>query len=200
MARKPIIRSNEFPYHITGRGNNRSDFPTNASITWRIFSASLGALNRTMGVKVHAFVMMPNHFHLIASTPEEELGVVMKHFMQSVTQTVNRNCGQSGRIFGSRYHGSLIDTQSYYDYAMKYVYRNPVRASLCTRAQDYQYSSLRGLLGIDPLQFTLSPAYDHHSLFPNDNKAEYLNWLNEPFHTEYEFRIKHGLKKTLFSP
>jgi putative transposase len=150
--------------------------------------------------RVHALVMMPNHFHMLLSTPEEDIGRVMQHFMRSVTKTVNRNSGRSGRIFGARYHWSLIDTPLYYAHAFKYVYRNPVKARLVERVEDYPYSTLRSLLGADSARFALHYPFEPVSrLIPADMEP-LLFWLNQAFREKHEEAIRRGLRKTVFAP
>lgn len=64
---------------------------------------------------------------------------------------------------------------AYYKTAYKYVYRNPVAAGLCARAEDYEYSSLRGVLGRGDLA---APVIDNMGLIFNARKV--LAWLNTP--------------------
>jgi putative transposase len=130
MPRKNLIRSNVYPYHVTARGNNKASFPCEPYQTWEIFNEKILEVQKKFGVKIHAFVMMSNHFHLLITTPHEDLGKVMETFMRSITRTMNAKSGRTGRVFGGPYHWSLINSNVYYDCALKYVYRNPVKAKL----------------------------------------------------------------------
>lgn len=144
---------------------------------------------------------MPNHFHLVLSTPNEDLGIVMKLVMGSVTKTLNRISRRSGRVFGARYHWTLLDSERYFACAFKYAYRNPIKATLCERVEDYQYSTLQGLMGNAPLPIPIYFPFggNSYSIVPEEHTS-LMNWLNQPFRKEYELAIKKGLKKTRFAP
>jgi len=108
--------------------------------------------------------------------------------------------GRTGRVFGARYHWSLINTDGYFDYALKYVYRNPVRAGLVKNVEDYAMSSLAGILKKQNPLFQLFPLNETLSIIPEDNVKYFLDWLNQPFKKELEESIQRGLKKKNFLP
>lgn len=199
MARKPLVRSNFLPYHITARGNNREPFPCEFDQAWKVFSINLNDIITLFGVKIHAFVLMPNHFHLLLTTPADDLGLVMQHFMKSVTKTINMISGRSGRVFGGKYHWSLVDNDHYLDSALKYIYRNPVKAGLAMKVEEYAYSSIREFISHDT-PFSILPSSYNSTLVPDGEVQNYLSWLNRPFNGEQEEAIRIGLKKRKFSP
>ncbi|MBC7398155.1 MAG: transposase [Bdellovibrionales bacterium] len=200
MARKLLFRSSVFPYHVTARGNNREDFPVSLQVMWEIFGKYFAEIEKEYHAKIHAFVLMPNHFHLLISTPKEDLGVVMQKLMREVTKKANAKSGRTGRIFGARYHWSVIMNENYYDCALKYVYRNPVKADLVDRAEEYLYSTLANVLGKSELHFTLRPHNGEHEIIPYGQEHEFLSWLNQAFQTEQDHEIKKGLLRTTFEP
>ncbi len=153
------------------------------------------------GVQIHALVVMNNHFHLIITTPNEDLGQVMQYFIGSITRTLNLISGRSGRVFGTRYHQSLINSTPYFSHVLKYVYRNPVRAGVCEAVEEYPYSTLQGLLGRSWLSFPIHYPFGlgGYYLIPDQTDA-FLDWLNHPFKKEHEELIRKGLKRTEFQP
>lgn len=199
MARKTLIRSNEHPYHVTGRANNREHFPIALNRVWEICIQELLETEIRFGIRVHAFVLMPNHFHLLVSTPNEDIGQSMQYFMQSVTKITNHRAGRSGRVFGSKYHWSLIHCVDYFDCAIKYVYRNPVKAGICDRVEEYEFSTLGSVLGRYRSELQLHPPIGEQFLTPQNQPLEYVNWLNIPFRSEDEILIQKGLKRTTFT-
>lgn len=199
MPRKPLIRSKTHPYHVTARCNNREVFPSSLSEIWKIHCYELNEISEKFQCAIHAFVLMPNHFHLLISTPNEDLGIVMQNFILSITKKINRNSRRTGRVFGSRYHWSLIDNEHYYDCALKYIYRNPVKAGLSQKVQDYSYSSMKNLLE-NHFIFRLSPAMGHENNIPENQTEKFLDWMNHPFPNEDETLIKRALQKSLFTP
>jgi putative transposase len=201
MPRKNLIRSAELPYHVTARVNNREIFPLEIEKVWNIFTNLCLECTIVYEVQIHAFVLMPNHFHLIITTPKYDLGKVMEHFMKSGTKTINSFSGRSGRIFGGPYHWSLIGSTIYFANALKYVYRNPVRANLCAIVETYRYSTLYGLVGNDRLLFPLFYPFGLGEFLNIPNKTnELVYWLNQQWTCEHEDLIRSGLKKTTFKP
>ena len=150
-------------------------------------------------VEIHALVLMPNHFHMILTVPQHDLGKLMSVFMNSITRTANLLSGRSGHLFGGPYHWSLINSSRYFGHALKYVYRNPVRAKICSVAEDYPFSTLQGLLGSAHLPFPLYLTRVGMELdLPSAETSKHLEWLNKPFPKEAEDLIQRGLRKRLF--
>ncbi len=201
MPRKTLIRSTEFPYHVTARANNREPFPASLELVWSVFGEHFVEMESMFQTKVHGFVLMPNHFHLLIATPAEDLGEVMQYLMRSVTKTLNAKTKRSGRIFGAKYHWSLITTTAYFDCALKYIYRNPVRAGLLERVEGWPYSTLQKVMyERSRLPFMLSPPLGQLGLVPGSRLQEYVDWLNTPFQTEHQDAIQMALRRTTFLP
>jgi REP element-mobilizing transposase RayT len=201
MSRKTLVRSTHFPYHITARANNKEPFHLCLGSAWKVFNDQLFEMSILFGIQIHAFVLMPNHFHLLITTPNEDLGLVMQNLMRSITRALNLKSGRSGRVFGARYHWTLINSHVYFSHAYKYVYRNPVKADLSKNVEDYPFSTLNGLLGFQSLYFPLYfPFGEDRFAFIPDTVQEQLTWLNKPFKKEHDQGINKLLKKTVFSP
>lgn len=130
MPRSKLVRTDDLPYHIVARCNNREPFPCPLDRAWKAFCELLYEFSVQGRLRVHAFVLMPNHFHLIASTPDADLDRVMMDFMRTITRTIQFISGRTGHIFGGPYRQSLIDSTRYFAHAFKYVYRNPVKGGL----------------------------------------------------------------------
>lgn len=200
MPRRILVRSNVSPYHVTARCNNREPFHNDLDEVWKIFTFEFNSVVETHQALIHAFVLMPNHFHLIISTPKDDLGLVMRTFMASVTKHLNTKSGRIGRVFGSRYHWSLISSTHYYDCALKYVYRNPVKAGLTENVENYPYSTLIIALGNRAADIPISPVLGYDFNIPGNNNSKFLGWLNQPFQGEQHQAIHKALQKKKFSP
>ena len=96
MPRKKFIQDDFCPYHVTARGNNKEPFPLDLKTLWSIFNSECLNQTITSGAEIHALVLMPNHFHLILTTPEDNLGVVMSKLLSYVTKEANLRAGRSG--------------------------------------------------------------------------------------------------------
>lgn len=140
---------------------------------------------------------MPNHVHLILSTPEAHIGKIMQKLMVDVTKELNRISRRSGYVFQGPYYRTLIENDVYYQNAVKYVLRNPVKAGLCEQVQDWPYSSLQFLMGNIKPSFQVSPP-----LLPIDPSFElpvaesFLAWLNSNFRDqETAKKIRDAFRK-----
>ncbi len=133
----------EFPgawYHVMNRGLAR----TRVFRRRRDYLEFLQLLNDAWarwGVEIHAYCLMPNHYHLLARTPEPNLGRVMRHINGLYTQTYNRARNRDGPIFRGRYKAVLVQAEVYWTWLSRYVHRNPLEAGLVENLDDYSWSS-----------------------------------------------------------
>jgi putative transposase len=199
MPRKQLIRSTVHPYHVTVRCNNKEQFYCDLSFVWKTFAIEFNNIMERFHPKIHAFLLMPNHFHLLITTPAEDLGVIMQNLISPTTKIINVKSGRSGRVFGARYHWSLINSANYYDCALKYVYRNPVKAGIVDSVQNYAFSTLRSVLGHEKYPFLIEPPSGYDFNIPSNKRLEFLDWLNQPFKTEEEQSIRFGFTKSRFN-
>ncbi len=176
MPRRRFFPTDQFPYHVTARSHNKEFFPVPMNELWEIFSRYLYFITLAYGVRIHAFVLMSNHFHMIISTPNANLDQAMNYLMREVSKAINRDSERINQVFGGPYHWTVIKNRTYYHHAYKYVYRNPVEARMCTRVEAHPYSTLRGIIGMDRLPF---PTFDNMNLITQLGKQ--LEWLNSPF-------------------
>lgn len=167
------IFQTEFPIHIVNRSNNKERFPADLSEVWRIFEDYLFLVSKHHGLKILSFVLMPNHFHLLAIDSEGTLAASMEYLMRETAKEINRKSCRINRVWGDSYRASIIPTHHYFSTAYKYVYRNPVEAGLSLRVEDYKFSTLAGLLG---QQRCIIPIEEDPLLF--DYSEQTLNWLN----------------------
>jgi REP element-mobilizing transposase RayT len=163
------------------------------SVVWEIFSEQLFFINRAYKIQIYAFVLMHNHFHLLPSSPQENLSEAMNWFMREVSRTISRHCGRINQTFGRPHHPSIITTDEYFLNAYRYIYRNPVEAGLVDRPEKYRYSTLPGLLGLNHLGF---PVAADDVLFPDVKNT--LAWLNTPYKDGERELIAKGLKQKTF--
>ena len=133
---------------MTQRGNRRCqvffrDAHRRAYLTWLREYSDLHA------VEVLAYCLMPNHVHLVlVPSTADALHRVMKPLHMRYAQRVNRDRDWHGHLFQGRYFSSALD-EAYLWAAVRYVERNPVRAKLVSRAEDFPWSSARGHCGLD---------------------------------------------------
>lgn len=199
MPRRRPEKNREFPYHINARANNREPFPGDREYIWKTFTGELFLQHVLHKVRVHAFVLMPNHFHLILTSPEKDLGDVMRDFLASSTRIINAKTRRTGHILGGPYFATLIKDPLYYLHAYKYALRNPVKANLCKQVIDYPFSTYHEVLGYRPLRVPVFPpgwSLDAH--LPQD--LEWVDhWLNRAHRSEEAEAIRRALRKKEFA-
>jgi len=193
MPKKKIIRSSDFPYHISARCNNREWFSVPISVVWKIFADYLYFISFAYKVEIHAFVLMSNHYHLLARTPEGNLDQAMLYLQRETSRRVARESDRINHVFGGPYHSSLIQDANHYNNVYKYILRNPIGVGLSKRVEEYPYSSLRGLLGYEKLLF---PTVGNLELFTNTEG--FLNWLNLEYDEDELEVIQKGIRRKSF--
>lgn len=197
MPRKPLIYTHENPYHISARSNNKEWFYLPLSECWTIFAAGLNHLHLEYGFLTHLFVLMDNHYHLVGTCSEKHnLGEVMSWFQKYVSRKINSRAGRINHIFGGRYKASLIAHPAHFAAVYKYVARNPVRAGICEKVEQYGYSSLYSESGSRVIAFSSG---NWGADIPHCH-ADLMSWLNEPSLLEIDEIIRKSLQKTHFRP
>jgi putative transposase len=146
VARKLRMEFTGAVYHVMNRGDRREEiFQDDADR--ELFLATLGESCAKTGWEVHAFCLMPNHFHLVVETPQPNLVAGMKWLLGTYTARFNRRHKLSGHLFSGRYKALLVDggNAGYLRTVCRYVHLNPVRAKLIGPAaalREFRWSSL----------------------------------------------------------
>ncbi|KHD89738.1 MAG: hypothetical protein OM95_01305 [Bdellovibrio sp. ArHS] len=195
MGRNNFICQTEFPYHITARCINREWFGVEKEEVWKAMCRQLHFIHLAFGIRIHAFVLMTNHFHLIARAPEQNLSEAMQFFMGETGKDLRDLSDRINRTYGSRFHRTYISSPLYFLHAYKYVYRNPVEAGLCTKVEDYEFSTLKGLLGEQKIEI---PILDDSNWETLESRRETLQWLNATPEKKNWEAVRKALKKHTF--
>ena len=143
MSRHPRAVFPHVPLHIIQRGNNRSPCFFSRSDYQTYVDVMSEAVQR-FPCQVHAYVLMPNHVHLLATPQDEDAPAAMiKWLSQKYVQYINRKHVRYGTLWQGRYRSCLVDSERYFFVCQRYIELNPVRAALCDHAADYDWSSYR---------------------------------------------------------
>jgi putative transposase len=137
------------PLHVIQRGNNRTAIFRSPD-DFKCFLAILREASRRYQCAIHAYVLMPNHVHLL-TTPEDEHGParMMQAVGRQFTYYVNGRYARTGTLWEGRYRSSLVHTERYAFTCSRYIELNPVRAGMTSDAGLYPWSSYRhNALGI----------------------------------------------------
>ncbi len=134
-------------YHVINRGNYRRDLFSNAGEA-QAFLETVREAKEMMGWRLHAYVLMRNHYHLALETPEPNL-VEGMHWLQSTWATrFNRFRQERGHLFQGRYQALLVEDAAVLGKVVDYIHLNPVRAKIVPAEQvrSYRWSSLDGIV------------------------------------------------------
>ena len=134
-------------FHLVARCQGREAFFTPALRT-RIVTL-LREHVAYSDVELFAYVVMPNHIHLIVRQGRSPLWRFMQPLLRRVAITVLRRFGREGHVFERRYRSHVCATPDYFRNAVVYTHLNPVRAGLCTWPAEYPWSSHGAWLGND---------------------------------------------------
>ena len=147
MARLPRLTLPGYPHHIILRGNNRQSIFEDASDQQRMLDL-LQTHSQAQSVDVHAYVLMGNHLHLLA-TPQTDkaLPLMMQAVGRAYVLSFNKRHGRTGTLWEGRYRSTLIQTERYFLACMAYIDLNPVRAGMVAQAADYAWSSHAHYIG-----------------------------------------------------
>lgn len=141
MSRTARLRIPGYPLHVVQRGHNRERCFFDRS-QFELYLGLLGEFGREHGCSIHAYVLMPNHVHLLLSQRDPwAITRLMRSVNQRYVQHVNRSCKRTGSTWQGRYWASIVDTDDYFFICHRYVEQNPVRARLVADAGEYLWSS-----------------------------------------------------------
>jgi putative transposase len=196
MPRRKIEYQSDFPYHVFNRCLDQKFFQLPMPVVWDIVREKSYQVSIMWNARIHALVLMSNHYHMVLSTPDANLGVIMQDFQSEVALSLSHKLGKHSYRFQARYKATIIKEPSHFEIVMRYVYQNPVSAGICSRVEDYPYSSLWGQLygeqGILLWPSCLSP--EMHTRHPE----EWLGFYNREQEHKDRAVLTRGLRHSEF--
>lgn len=156
MARALRVEFEDAIYHVCARGNRRQRIFANEKDLIR-FEHLLRESTRRFAIELEAYVLLPNHFHLLARTRRANLGRWMHWLLVGYSVWFNRRHNTSGHLFQGRYKSFLVEEGSYLLELSRYIHLNPVRGRLLgagnpaqrrERLRKYRWSSYCSYAGL----------------------------------------------------
>jgi putative transposase len=196
MARQPRLDLPGIPQHIVQRGNNRLPCFLDDVDRERYLHLVGDALSAT-GCLLHAYVLMDNHVHLLATPPEKgAVGRLMQKLGRRYVGWFNVRHGRSGTLWEGRYKACLVDSASYLLRCVRYIDLNPVRARIIDDPARFRWSSCAALCGqrVDPL-LTLHAEQRALGATSRENSRAYRHLLSEAVSDEELAVIRLYLKQ-----
>ena len=195
MPRKKLLRTSDFPYHITTRSNNREWFQLPLCSVWSYCLKSLTYAHDKIPINFHAFVLMGNHYHLLMSTPNANIDQFMYFFNKHLADQLRVHSKRINRVFGGPYSWCLVDHETYLYNVVRYVFQNPLRKGIVTLVQDYPFSTLR--YEVNNLKFPLNIT----QLFETPHRSNtMLEWFNHTQEKSQDRVIQKALRRSSFLP
>lgn len=143
MPRPPRLDTPGLPQHLVVRGHNRSDIFFR-DLDRAVFLKYLKHALATNACSLHAYVLMTNHVHLLATGAEHcAVSGLMHSVAKRYSRYINRYRARSGSLFERRFHSSPVQTDTYLLACMRYIESNPVRAGVVPVPWLYRWSSYR---------------------------------------------------------
>lgn len=171
MARQPRLVLPEQPHHVLQRGNDNQPIFRDDD-DHRRFLEFLRESAKFYRVAIHAYVLMPNHVHLLATPADEDgLAAMMQKVGRLYVPWFNNKYGRSGTLFQGRFRTSVIDADAYFLACVRYIELNPLRSQLAFDPLEYPWSSYAHHAGVRP-----DPLITDH--------AKYWALGNTPFQRE----------------
>jgi len=146
MARQLRIQYEGAIFHVFSRGHRGE----------RIFKEEKDKINflekmiemvEKYNIIIHSYVLMPNHYHLLISTPHANLSQAMHQLNTNYANWFKSRYKIIGSIFQGRFKSVLVETEDYMVVLSAYIHLNPVRSKLVDKPEDYLWSSFRAYLG-----------------------------------------------------
>ena len=126
MARPIRLEFAGAVYHVTARGNERRAI-FYGDEDRQVFLATVGEMVGRFGVRVLAYCLMPNHYHLVVGTPRANLSAAVGWLQLTYTARFNARHRRSGHLFQGRFKAVVVAADEYGRWLVEYVHLNPVR-------------------------------------------------------------------------
>ena len=147
MSRAPRLQIAGLTFHVVHRGNHRERifFQDN---DYRNYLRLLARVSRRYETSIHAYVLMTNHVHLLATAARPDgISRTMQDVAGSYSRWINSRLDRRGSLWEGRFHSSLIDSDHYCLACYRYIELNPVRAGIVASPSEYRWSSYRENVG-----------------------------------------------------
>ncbi len=198
MARKPRFALPGYPQHVVQRGHNRhACFFVESD--YRKYLENLAAAAQKYHCRVHAYVLMTNHVHLLV-TPV--ISGAISRMMQSVgrryVRHVNAAYRRTGTLWEGRYKAGLVQTDSHLLTCHRYIELNPVRAGMNSSLATYRWSSYQA-----NAHGRQDPVISHHAVYdalgstPESRQHAYRLLFRYELDNQLLQQVRHALNREL---
>ena len=128
--------------HVMNRGIRKSDIFKDPD-DYQVFMALMGEMRKRFGIKILAWCLMTNHFHILIASDTARIAEAMKYLEGTYAAYFNHKYGYKGHLFEDRYTAVTAPTTGYLLEVSRYIHLNPGKAGLVNNPLHYLYSSYR---------------------------------------------------------
>lgn len=196
MARLSRLAVAGLPHHVIQRGNNRQPIFVDAEDHVK-FLQCLRDASLEQGLAIHAYVLMPNHVHLLVTPEREEtLARVMQSIGRRYVRWFNDRHARTGTLWEGRFRSSVVEAERYFLACSRYIELNPVRAALAADPLAFPWSSYAHHVGqrVDPL-ITDHSVYWELGNTPFERQAHYRALFDSHEDRDFLARIRHDTNR-----
>ena len=180
MSRPLRIQYPNAWYHVMNRGR-RAESVFKSEEDYQCFLDILHEAVELFSLRVSAYCLMSNHYHLLVQTPDGNLSRCMRHINGVYTQRFNAANGVDGQLFRGRYKAILVGEDSYLLQLVRYMHKNPLRAGMVKSVESYKWSSHQGYLSTSKKWGWLHKQFILSMITKNQKQQVkgYLNFMSE---------------------
>ena len=145
MPRQARKKSSSGIYHIMLRGINQQQIFEDSE-DYNKFLQIVKDSKAISEFKIFAYCLMGNHIHLLIQEQKEPIEQIMKRIATRFVYWYNIKYQRVGHLFQDRFKSEPVENDAYFLTVLRYIHQNPIKASLCKRIEDYEYSSYNEFL------------------------------------------------------
>ena len=186
MSRRPRLFGVEVYHHIYAWGNDKRPIFV-AAPHFKKYLQFLEQYGKWYRVDVIAYALMEWHVHLFIYDQQGKISLFMNNVHGRYAQYFNHVAGRVGHVFGERYNNKIVQSNPYGMWLSRYIHRQPVEAGLLEDPKDYEWSSYREYIGLEPRGFIRpevvleqfgrgKSALHQYKEFVETNKSDPVDW------------------------
>ncbi len=191
MARQARIDLGNYVYHVINRSNGRVKI-FHSKTDYQDFEYLLNEIRETYDIRILAYVIMPNHWHLLLYPIND--GSMSKALHWLGTSHARRHHTRKetiggGRLYQGRYKSFLVQEDVHLLTVLKYIERNPVRAKLTTKPETWKWGSAYRRIHGTVIEKKLLAE------LPVEMPSNYHRWINTPEPSEELKKVRNSVNK-----
>jgi putative transposase len=174
-------------YHVINRGNAQVEV-FHKDGDYRAFVELIRLACQRIPMRVLAYCIMPNHFHLVLwPRSDRDLGRWMQWLLTAHVRRYHQHYHSNGHIWQGRFKAFPIEQDNHLLAVLRYVERNPLRAGLVEQAEEWRWSSLH--------RWRPNGPSDGMDPSPVRRPEGWVQWVNQPFSATELDQIRHSVNR-----